>query len=101
MWVMGGFKLGITKARAKLRAVAGTTDAIKLPSLRCKCQSSGWVSVKQCIAIQYESNSKKGVVRVKLIYLRGYSRTTSPKSRSYSRPARFLKPSRSEDERNL
>ena len=39
--VIGGFKFGITIARANCRAECGSTEAIAAPSRRCKCQSSG------------------------------------------------------------
>src|SRR5438876_7915306 len=41
----GGRRFGITKARVNWRAVAGRTLAIAAPSRRCRCQSSGRVSV--------------------------------------------------------
>src|ERR1700682_1282447 len=40
---MGGFRFGITIARANCRAVAPTTEAMSSPSRRCACQSSGRV----------------------------------------------------------
>src|ERR671912_681514 len=44
---MGGFKLGITIARANCLAECGSTDAIAAPSRKCKCQSSGRTMVSE------------------------------------------------------
>src|SRR5882672_3303912 len=43
--VTGGLRLGITMARAKRRAVSGSTARRCSPSRKCRCQSSGRVSV--------------------------------------------------------
>ncbi len=45
--VTGGFRLGITIARANARAVSAAPAASCAPSRRCRCQSSGWVSVRR------------------------------------------------------
>src|SRR5450759_3821192 len=47
--VTGGLRFGITIARAKRRAVSGSTALSASPSRRCRCQSSGWMSVISCI----------------------------------------------------
>src|SRR5438552_17419133 len=43
----GGFRFGITMARANCRAVAPAMEAIASPSRRCACQSSGRVIVME------------------------------------------------------
>ena len=47
--VTGGFRFGITIARANWRAVCAATSARPMPSRRCTCQSSGRVS-SSCMA---------------------------------------------------
>src|SRR6266536_650458 len=42
----------MTTARAKTRAVAATTDRISSPSRKCRCQSSGRVSVSVVAVIE-------------------------------------------------
>lgn len=41
---MGGRRLGMMIARANWRALSGSTECMKAPSRRCRCQSSGRVS---------------------------------------------------------
>src|SRR2546422_1333369 len=45
----GGFRLGITMARAKRRALSASTEAMAGPSRKCRCQSSGRFSVSRSI----------------------------------------------------
>ena len=45
VFVTGGTRFGMTMARRKQRAVAGTVSANISPSRKCKCQSSGVVMV--------------------------------------------------------
>src|SRR2546425_9832981 len=45
----GGFRLGITMARAKRRALSASTEAMAGPSRKCRCQSSGRLSVSRSI----------------------------------------------------
>ncbi len=69
----GGTRFGITTAREKARAVAGTVSFNRAPSRRCRCQSSGVVSCNSvmsppagnapCVPEQHQHSCPSGVAK--------------------------------------